>query len=122
MVMRKICANNRCMLCSFGEARRSNIGPWVWLAALLIVEARRFARRAVFVTGSRPSLRKAFHIVGNDDLRRVGLAQALQIFEAASQFGSSVLQAGLERRLGRLASLLVRELLKHDGRAKPPLF
>src|ERR1700752_1167974 len=68
----------------------------------------------------RRLFRKAFHIVGDDDLRRIGLTYALQVFHATSQLGSRLLQAAFECRLGRLASLFVRELLKHDRREKPP--
>src|SRR5262249_28964895 len=66
------------------------------------------------------SFRKAFDIVGDDDLRRVGFAYVLQIFQATSQLGSRPAQAAFKRRFGRLASFFVRELLKYHGWEQPP--
>jgi hypothetical protein len=38
--------------------------------------------------------RKAFHIVGDDDVRWVGLAYAFQVFETTSQLGARKLATG----------------------------
>jgi hypothetical protein len=67
------------------------------------------------------SFRKAFHIIGNDNLRRVSFADGLQVLQTTSQLGSGVPQASFKRRLGRPASFFVRELLKHHGGEEPPL-
>ena len=70
---------------------------------------------------ARPdSFRKAFHTVGNDDLRRVppypGSSNPLDRFLACP----CLLQAAFKCRLGCLATILARKLLKDQSGDDPP--
>jgi hypothetical protein len=80
----------------------------------------RFAKCLTADIGLRGLFRKAFHIIGNDDLRRASFADGLQVFQSTPQLGSSVSQTAFKCGLSRLASFFVRELLKHHGRKEPP--
>ena len=60
-------------------------------------------------------------LIGDDDLLGVGSTYSLQALQTATQLLSRLLQAILELRLRRHASLFIRELLEHDGREEPPL-
>lgn len=80
-------------MCDLREGKRESHHGTIKQLAALPGQQRENSQRLGVAPGTvcLPVLfRKAFHVEGNDDLRRVRLAQTLQVFQTGSQPGSGL--------------------------------